>query len=189
MSPHAMSASSSFLSWSFPSRAGVGHCAWSNAALVYRRCTCKGIDESAPRSTLAERPSHVQDYSALRFSLVAEYSGDCTERRKSACSLVLVGSRTGRSSRSVTAPRDLSVIAHPRRVSYPAKGLRDGSSGGALQQVRPSPAHHGSGLRFQCPGLLRLNRIRAETDWEGPPCVPHSVSALWTCDSYSIRPS
>ena len=184
-----MSASSSFLSWSFPSRAGVGHCAWSNAALVYRRCTCKGIDESAPRSTLAERPSHVQDYSALRFSLVAEYSGDCTERRKSACSLIPIGSRTARSSRSVAAPRDLSVIAHPRRVSYPAKSLRDGSSGGALLQGRPSPAHHGSGLRFQCPGFLRLNGTRAETDWEGPPCVPHSVSALWTCDSYSIRAS
>ena len=121
MSPHAMSASSSFLSWSFPSRAGVGHCAWSNAALVYRRCTCKGIDESAPRSTLAERPSHVQDYSALRFSLVAEYSGDCTERRKSACSLILVGSRTGRSSRSIAAPRVLRVITLSRCVPYPAK--------------------------------------------------------------------
>ena len=71
----------------------------------------------------------------------------------------------------------------------PCKSLRDGSSGGVLLQGRPVPAHLGSGPRFQCPGFLRLNGTRAETDWEGPPCVPHSLSALWTCHTYSIRAS
>ena len=161
MSHHAMSASSSFLSWSFPSRAGVGHCAWSNATLVYRRCTCKEIGESAPRSTLAERPSHVQDYSALRFSLVAEYSGDCTERRKKC---VLFSS--GRVPYGAVFPKHRRAPGsrghHSSKVYIiPCKSLRDGSSGGVLLQGRPVPALPGSGSRFQCPGFLRLNEIRA----------------------------
>ena len=187
MSPHAMSASSSFLSWSFPSRAGVGHCAWSNAALVYRRCTCKGMNESAPRSTLAERPSHIQDYSALRFSLVAEYSGDCTERRKK-CVLFSSG----------RVPYGTVIQKHRRAPGsrchhsftvcvIPCKSLRDGSSGGVVLQGRPVPALPGSGPRFRCPGFLRLNETRAETDRIGPPSAPNSSSALRTCHHYSVH--
>ena len=46
------------------------------------RCTRRVIDESAPRSASAERPSHVQNFSALLFCQGAGCLGEGTERQK-----------------------------------------------------------------------------------------------------------